>query len=105
MQALESIGADWESVSAIATTELKLDEPAILQLAFRHSIPVTGYSAEELNRIDVPDPSPAAMENLGINSVSEAAAILASGGGALAVRKIKGNGATAALAEKVDHES
>ena len=53
----------------------------------------------------MPDPSPAAMENLGINSVSEAAAILASGGGALAVRKIKGNGATAALAEKVDHES
>ncbi len=105
LQALESIGADWESVSAIATAEFKLDEPAILQLAFRHSIPVTGYSAEELNRIDVPDPSPAAMENLGINSVSEAAAILASGGGALAVRKIKGNGATAALAEKVDHES
>ena len=103
-QALDSIGAEWENVCSIATAELKLDEPAILRLAFRHSLPVTGYSAEELNRIEVPDPSPAALEHLGINSVSEAAAILASGGGTLAVRKVKGNGATAALAEKVEHE-
>ncbi len=104
LQALEAEGADWDSIIAIATADLKLEEPGILQLAFRHSIPVTGYSAEELNRIEVPDPSPKAMTELGINSVSEAAAILASGGGKLAVRKIKGNGVTAALAEKVENE-
>ena len=101
---MEAAGTDWSAIAAIGTAELKLDEPAILQMAFAHSIPVTGYSAEELNRIEVPDPSPAAMEKLGIRSVSEAAAILASGGGRLAVRKIKGCGATAALAEMQQNE-
>lgn len=102
--ALEEAGAEWDNIVSIATAELKLDEPAILELSFKYSIPVTGYSKEELNGIEVPDPSPKAMEELGINSVSEAAAILASGGGKLVVRKLKGCGTTAALAEKVEHE-
>lgn len=99
---LEQVGADWSNVCRIATAELKLDERAMLELAAKHGVELTGYSAEQLNSVEVPNPSEAAWEKLGINSVSEAAAILGAGFGKLAVPKIKGNGVTAALAERKD---
>ena len=98
-EALNTIGADWNSISVLATADLKLEEPALKELAAKHRLPLAGFTAEELNSVAVPHPSEAAREKLGINSVSEAAAILASGNGPLTVGKIKGNGATAALAE------
>lgn len=98
-EALNTTGADWDNISVLATANLKLEEPALKELAAKHRLPLAGYAAEELNSVAVPHPSEAAREKLGINSVSEAAAILASGKGPLITGKIKGNGATAALAE------
>ena len=72
----------------------------MLELAARHGVPLTGYAAEELNSVAVPHPSDAAWKLLGIHSVSEAAALLASGAEKLLLEKTKGNGVTLALAEK-----
>lgn len=97
--ALEQAGADWSCVCRIMTADLKLGEPALRELAEKHGLTLTGCSAEELNSVKVPHPSEAAREKLGINSVSEASAVLGSGYGKLVVPKLKGNGVTAALAE------
>lgn len=97
---LESLGASWSNVVHLATAEIKLEERAMLELAARHGVPLTGYAAEELNSVAVPHPSDAAWKHLGIHSVSEAAALLASGAEKLLVEKTKGNGVTLALAEK-----
>jgi cobalt-precorrin 5A hydrolase len=40
-----------KSLRCIATAELKKDEPGILQLAERYSVPVHCYGADELNRV------------------------------------------------------
>ena len=100
VKVLESLGASWSNVVHLATAEIKLEERAMLELAARHGVPLTGYAAEELNAVAVPHPSDAAWKHLGIHSVSEAAALLASGAEKLLVEKTKGNGVTLALAEK-----
>ena len=59
-----------------------------------------GIGLADLNRIEVPHPSPAAREKLGVNSVSEAAALLAAGPGAqLVLDKQIHSQATVAIAE------
>mgnify|MGYP000003788821 FL=1 len=96
---LEQTGTDWNGVRRIATADLKLGEPALRTLAEKHGLELIGFSAEALNSVEVPHPSAAAREKLGINSVSEASAVLGSGHGKLIVPKHKGDGVTAALAE------
>ena len=66
-------------------------------------IPVKFFSGEELNSIQVNGVSHAAQEHLGINSVSEAAALLAAGKGAnLIFGKTASGNVTAALVEIVE---
>ena len=62
------------------------------------------FSAMELNQIPVPTPSAAAEQQLGLHSVSEAAALLAAGPDArLLVPKQSRSDVTAAVAVEVDH--
>ena len=79
----------WESISDIATIEAKRDEPALKALADETSAPITLYSAQELEGIDVPTPSLVVEKHMGTKSVSEAASILRAQGG-LILRKQKG---------------
>ena len=101
---LEHAGGSWENVVRIATADLKLEERALRDLAARHGVRLVGYSAEELNAVSVPHPSEAAWKSLGIHSVSEAAALLASGSRKLLIEKTKGNGVTVALAEEKEND-
>lgn len=88
------------SVQCIATADAKRDEPGLLAFAEGHSLPIEFYQSAELNSVAVPSPpSPHAMEAIGAAGVAEPAAILASGGGRLLLKKVKSGNVTLAIAE------
>lgn len=110
-----------KSIYCIATASIKRDEPGILALAEKYSVPVVCYSAGELNSLfdanggnepivrAVASSSPgsatltksqAAHRLLGVWGVSEPAALLASGAGGLLVNRRKTDRATIAVARK-----
>ncbi|MFI1099623.1 precorrin-3B C(17)-methyltransferase [Streptomyces melanogenes] len=84
---LASAGLSALSVAALATVDAKSDEPGIVGAASRLGVPLTTYSAQELSRIEVPNPSDAPLDAVGTPSVAEAAAL--AGGGELLVPKRK----------------
>ena len=89
-----------KSVKCIATVSAKRDEKGLLAFAAKYRIPVELYDSSELNGVAVPSPpSPHAMEAIGATGVAEPAALLASGGGRLLLKKIKNGNVTLAIAE------
>lgn len=87
------------SVTAVATVDAKADEAGIVELCARHDWPLVTYRAEELDGVDVPNPSDEPRKVLGTGSVAEAAALLHSGG-ELVVEKTKSAMATVAVARR-----
>ena len=95
----------WEdSIAAIATADLKADEPGILELAAEYGVPALTYSAEQLNQVfaDLPNAglnkSEAAHRLLGLWGVAEPAALLAAGSQELVLPRQKTDRATLAVA-------
>ncbi len=76
-QALALCQGGIDNVKAVASIDLKADEPALLQLAAELGWSIRFYSAQELARVDVPNPSETVRKHTGTPSVSEAAALLA----------------------------
>jgi len=76
-QALAASGAAWTDVAAVASIDLKADEPALRQLAEERDWTIRFYPAAELAKVDVPTPSEIVRRHTGTPSVSEAAALLA----------------------------
>ncbi len=79
--ALRQLGASAAQVQAAASIDLKADEPCILQLPQHHPWPLHFYSAAQLARVPVPNPSEVVRRYTGTPSVSESAALLLAGGG------------------------
>jgi len=79
------------SLKDIATIDIKEDEPILRALAGPSlwNRPVIAYTADELEQIDVPNPSERVKEATQSHSVAEAAALKASGGGLLLLEKQK----------------
>lgn len=99
---LRRIFLSLKSVSCIATAEAKADEAGLIAFAEQQGIPLVCFGSEELNRVKVPSqPSIHAMAAIGANGVAEPAAILASGGGGLLLKKVKSANVTLAVAEYV----
>lgn len=80
-EALAAAGAALEDVAAVASIDLKADEPAMAELARRHGWAIRFYPAAELAVVEVPNPSETVRRYTGTPSVSEAAALLAAGAG------------------------
>ena len=78
-QALAACGAGLADVAAVASIDLKADEPALRQLAEKRGWTIRFHPAAELARVDVPNPSATVRRHTGTPSVSEAAALLAAG--------------------------
>ena len=85
------------------TIDVKKDEPFVDLLVLDYQEEVKFFSAEELSRVEVPNPSSIVAKHVGTPSVCEAAAILGSNHGKLIVPKIKGKNWTAALAIDYKH--
>ena len=77
--ALAACSATWNDIQAVASIDLKADEPALQQLAAEQGWAIRFYTAQELATIDVPNPSETVRKHTGTPSVSEAAALLAAG--------------------------
>jgi cobalt-precorrin 5A hydrolase len=75
-QALNLAGLNQQQISAIATIDKKSDEAGLLALAEKHNWPLHFYSADELSRVEVPNPSETVLKYMGTPSVGEAAALL-----------------------------
>lgn len=88
-EALALAGAVLDDVTAVASIDLKADEPALGELARRHGWAIRFYPASMLAAVAVPNPSETVRRHTGTPSVSEAAALLAAGAGpsALVVEK------------------
>ncbi len=95
-QTLANGGLAPQSLAAIATIDIKSDEPGLHQTAAHFGVPLALFTAEELakeqNRI--PNPSAIVGAETGTPSVAEAAAIKA---GSLLVAKQKTKNATCAI--------
>ncbi|WP_153111085.1 cobalamin biosynthesis protein [Propionivibrio limicola] len=79
VQALALCHASLDDVKAVASIDLKADEPALLELAAEHGWTIRFYPAAELATVDVPNPSATVRKHTGTPSVSEATALLAAG--------------------------
>jgi cobalt-precorrin 5A hydrolase len=85
------------SLKALATIEVKKDEPGLKEAAARLGVEFIWFTKEELQDVKVPNPTPELVRLVGVVSVSEAAALKA-GGVELILTKRKGANATLAVA-------
>ena len=76
-QALDLAGAALSDVAAVASIDLKADEPGLLALATTQGWSTIFYTPAELSAVPVPNPSETVRKYTGTPSVSEAAALLA----------------------------
>lgn len=88
------------SLKALATIAAKKDEPGLRQAARSLGVDFIWFTAEELQAIAVPHPSAQVARHLGVQSVSEAAALKA-GGVELLVPKRKAQNATLAVTRAI----
>jgi precorrin-4 C11-methyltransferase len=85
------------------TIDVKEDEEFCAMLENEYDEEVVFFTAEELAKVEVPNPSDTVAKHVGTPSVCEAAAILGSNNGKLIVPKVKGKNWTAALAIDYKH--
>ena len=78
-EALASCGAQFATIAAVASIDLKADEAGLLQVAQERGWTIRFYAAAQLAAVDVPNPSKTVRKYVGTPSVSEAAALLAGG--------------------------
>ena len=93
--ALQIAGVARTAVATLATIDKKSDEAGLLALAHAHGWSMTFYTADELARVTVPNPSEMVRKHMGTPAVAEAAALLAARAGItdLLVEKHKYRGA------------
>ncbi len=96
--ALAAAGFAEGAVAGVASVDVKGDEPALHALAAVLGVPFRVFPSELLRMVDVPSPSARVARAVGTASVSEAAALVASGGGELLLPKQKGGVWTLAVA-------
>jgi cobalt-precorrin 5A hydrolase len=75
------------SLRAIATIDVKRDEPALQMLTKKLNIPLITYTAAELDAAPMETPSEMVMKHVGTRGVAEPAAQLAAGASELVVPK------------------
>lgn len=88
-----------KSVGRLASIEVKKDEEGILELGRRLEIEPIFFRKEELNAVQTPNPSSTVKKHVGVESVCEAAAMLAARADRLLATKQKSRNATLAIAK------
>jgi cobalt-precorrin 5A hydrolase/precorrin-3B C17-methyltransferase len=76
-QTVQFHGYAWEAIAGLASIDIKGDEVGLLELCDRYQFPLRLFSADELSKQDVPNPSDVVNTAVGTPSVAEAAAIAA----------------------------
>ena len=87
---LAEAGLAIASIKAIATVDLKGDEPALLALSGQLGVPLVCFTAAELDAVGgIATPSEVVKHHVGTRGVAEPAALLAAGASELLVTKRK----------------
>lgn len=95
---LTGAGICEQAISAVASIDLKKEEPGLVAFCAAHGWPLKTYSAEQLRAVEGRfTPSAFVQSVIGVDNVCERSAVLASGG-VLCREKTAGNGVTMALA-------
>jgi len=94
-RSLAEAGLTEKSVAAIASIDVKRDEPGLLEAAEKLDVPIRFHTAKALRAVETPNPSEVVREAVGTPSVAEAAAI--STGAGLVMEKRKSANATVAV--------
>ena len=93
-------------VSAVATLDVKADEPALRAFCATHALPLYTYTREQLAAMPtLAPPSAAAQARFGVDGVCEPCARLAAGGGPLMRGKLALDGVTVAIAGLLSSEA
>ena len=98
-EALGRAGLPLAAVKAVASIDIKKDEPGLVSFCAAHRLPFAVYSAEELNAAPGEfTASKFVKDTVGVDSVCERAAVVNAGNGTIIARKYAKNGVTAAFA-------
>jgi cobalt-precorrin 5A hydrolase len=98
--ALKRLFLSLKSIRCVATAEAKRHEPGLVAFTEALGVPLVCYESSELNGVVFPSPpSPHALAAIGATGVAEPAALLASSGGILLMKKLKSGNVTLAIAE------
>ena len=100
--AIDAAGITKDDIAVLASIDIKAEEPALRELGRRWRIPLVTFDAEILGSAQGEfTASEFVRETVAVDNVCERAAVTAAGNGSkLIVRKIRGHGATAAIAIK-----
>ncbi|MFZ5427012.1 MAG: cobalt-precorrin 5A hydrolase [Thermodesulfobacteriota bacterium] len=98
LEACRMKGAAPASLAALASIEAKRGEPGLAEAARALGVETVFFPAERLGAVSVPNPSANALKHMGVESVCEAAAMLAGGTDKLLLPKMKTSNVTVALA-------
>ena len=92
-------GLSLASLRGLASVDLKANEPGLLELADSLKVAITFFTRQQLSTVaQVPTPSAMVAKHIGVPSVCEAAAMLATQQGRLIVPKQKTANVTLAVA-------
>ena len=99
--ALEGAGIPLKGIRKCASIDIKKEEEGLLGFASAHRLPIGFYTAEELNSVPGEFTSSDFVRSVtDVDCVCERAAVKASDGGRLILRKFAGDGVTVAVAEE-----
>ncbi|VAW98728.1 hypothetical protein MNBD_GAMMA22-1306 [hydrothermal vent metagenome] len=79
--ALTKMSIQHSDVISLATIDKKNDELGLLELSSSHNWPLQFFSAAQLSKIKVPNPSDVVLKFMGTPAVAESAAMLAANTG------------------------
>lgn len=90
-----------KSISCMGSIEAKSDEAGLLEAAEILGLDVKFFSAAELDKIEVANPSGMVMKHMGVGGVCEAAAMKLADATQILIPKTKSARVTAAIAKKI----
>lgn len=100
-ETLKNCGLSEKSLLCVASIDLKAQEPGLLEFCREWGLPFQVFSAGELQQVQGEFTASSFVRGItGVDNVCERAAVLASGGGRLAVKKQAQDGVTLAAAVK-----
>ena len=91
-----------QAIKSLASIDLKSDEQGLLEFSRRNRLPIEFFHRDRLNGVEGVSTSAVVLKATGARGVAEPAAVLASGGGRLLVKKMKWTNVTVAIAEIQD---
>jgi len=103
-ETLEELQFSIKSVKALATIELKKDEAGLIAVCEKYGWPFVWYSPQQLNQVQIEDPSDTVYKYTGAYGVSEPAAKLYAGVDQLVLTKKKSGNTTISVGLMPDRE-